>query len=177
MIIPTAKSTAKSWPPKSWPPNSAQTSIQASRLPDTGADRSVRQAMLRGARQTCPACGNASLYRAFLKVRDVCPGCGEALHHQRADDAPAYFTMVVVAHVVVGGLLAVEKAFAPPSWLQLSIWLPLTVLLSLALLPRIKGLLIGLQWALRMHGFGGHPDEAIPEPVPDAPRPSGRSGL
>ena len=138
----------------------------------------MRTAVLRGARQTCPACGAAPLYRAFLKVNDACQDCGEALHHQRADDAPAYFTMVIVAHVVVGGLLAMEKAYAPPSWVQLSIWLPLTVLLSLLLLPRIKGALIGLQWALRMHGFGGLPDQAIPEPVADRPpmQASGRSG-
>ena len=141
-------------------------------------ERRVQTALLRGARQSCPACGAAPLYRAFLKVHDACPRCGEALHHQRADDAPAYFTMVVVAHVVIGGLLAVEKAIAPPSWVQLAIWLPATVLLSLLLLPRIKGALIGLQWALRMHGFGGQPDEAIPEPRTErASMPaSGRSG-
>ena len=157
--------------------HSGTTSPASALLPVADTERPVRQAMLRGARQTCPACGQSPLYRAFLKVHDTCPGCGEELHHQRADDAPAYFTMVVVAHVAVGGLLVVEKAFAPPSWLQLSIWLPMTVILSLALLPRIKGMLIGLQWALRMHGFGGKADEAIPEPVPDAPRPAGRGGL
>lgn len=126
------------------------------------------QAVVRGAKQKCPACGRGELFRAFLKVSDGCAACGEALHHQRADDAPAYFTMVVVGHVVVGGLLAVERAFAPPSWLQLAIWLPLTVILSLLLLPRIKGMLVGLQWALRMHGFGGHPDQPEPEPAPAA---------
>ena len=140
-------------------------------------DRSVKSAVLRGAAQLCPACGQGRLYRAFLKVNDTCPVCAEALHHQRADDAPAYFTMVIVAHIVVGGLLSVEQAFSPPSWLQLSIWLPLTVILSLILLPRIKGILIAVQWALRMHGFGGAPDVAIPEPMPNkaqtAPGPDG----
>ena len=129
-------------------------------------ERNVKPAVLRGAAQLCPACGKGRLFRAFLKVHDACPACGEALHHQRADDAPAYFTMVLVAHVVVGGLLAMEQAFAPPSWLQLSIWLPMTLVLSLLLLPRIKGMLIGAQWALRMHGFGGAADVAIPEPMP-----------
>ncbi len=129
-------------------------------------ERAVMPALLRGARTTCPACGRGPLYRAFLKVHDTCPSCGEALHHQRADDAPAYFTMVIVGHVVVGGLLSVEQAFAPPSWVQLSIWLPATVILSLLLLPRVKGMLIGMQWALRMHGFGGKEDQPEPEPLP-----------
>lgn len=131
-------------------------------------ERSVKSAMLRGAAGRCPACGQGALNRAYLKVADHCGSCSEALHHQRADDAPAYFTMLVVGHVVVGGLLAVERAWAPPTWVQLSIWLPLTLVLSLALLPMIKGALIGLQWALRMHGFGTGPDPADPMPDPAA---------
>ncbi|MEZ5852867.1 MAG: DUF983 domain-containing protein [Hyphomicrobiaceae bacterium] len=107
-----------------------------------------------------------SLYKAFLKVADACPHCGEELHHQRADDAPAYFTMVIVGHVIVAGLLSMEQAFAPPYWLQLSIWLPGAAIMSLLLLPRIKGMLVGMQWANRMHGFGGREDE--PDPVPMA---------
>lgn len=136
---------------------------------DTARERSVKQAILRGARLRCPACGEGNLFHAFLKVSDACPSCGEALHHHRADDAPAYFTMAIVAHVVVGGLLSVEQAFAPPTSVQLAIWLPATVILSLVLLPRIKGMLIGLQWALRMHGFGGTADDPAPEPLANAP--------
>jgi uncharacterized protein (DUF983 family) len=88
-------------------------------------------------------------------VNAECPVCDEALHHQRADDAPPYFTMMVVGHVVVAGLLLVEEINDSfPLWLHAIIWPALTLGLSLALLPRIKGALIGYQWALRMHGFG-----------------------
>ena len=34
-------------------------------------------------------------------------------------------------------------------------WLTVTVLMSLLLLPRMKGAVVGQQWALFMHGFGG----------------------
>ena len=119
----------------------------------------VKEALLRGARQRCPACGEGKMFHAFLKVSDTCPSCGEELHHQRADDAPPYFTMVIVGHVVIAGILALEKAVAPESWVHMVLWLPLTVGLSLWLLPRVKGALVGLQWALRMHGFGGRTDE------------------
>ena len=44
--------------------------------------------------------------------------------------------------------------------LQLSIYLPLTLILSLVLLQPVKGAVVGVQWALRMHGF----DENNPEP-------------
>jgi uncharacterized protein (DUF983 family) len=109
--------------------------------------------MLRGARFRCPNCGAKSLFTSYLRVADECAACGEELHHQRADDAPPYFTIVIVGHVIVPLLMALELSFAPPIWVHLAIWLPLAVLMCLLLLPRIKGAIVGLQWALRMHGF------------------------
>jgi uncharacterized protein (DUF983 family) len=105
------------------------------------------------------------MFDGFLKVVDQCATCGEALHHQRADDAPPYVTMFIVGHVVIGLLLAVEKRFQPDLWVHLVLWLPATVILSLWLLPRVKGALIGWQWALRMHGFGT-PVAGIDTPEP-----------
>lgn len=122
-------------------------------------DRSLGEAMLRGARLRCPACGHGRLFRAYLKVVDTCPECREALHHHRADDAPPYFTMVIVGHIIVAGVLALEQAAAPPQWVHFALWLPLTLLFSLTILPHVKGSLVGLQWANRMHGFGGSEDE------------------
>ncbi len=116
-------------------------------------ERSIPLSLLRGARLTCPACGRGSMFRRYLKVADACPACGEALHHHRADDAPPYFTIIIVGHIVVGLVLAVEMAFRPPIWVHEAIWLPLTVLLALLILPPVKGALVGLQWALLMHGF------------------------
>jgi uncharacterized protein (DUF983 family) len=116
--------------------------------------RPVFGSLLRGAMLKCPACGIGSMFRRYLKVADHCSQCGEALHHHRADDAPPYFTMLIVGHVIVGGLLALERAFAPPGWVQAAVWLPLTLIMTLLLLSRVKGALIGLQWALHMHGFG-----------------------
>jgi uncharacterized protein (DUF983 family) len=108
------------------------------------------------------------MFSSYLKVAPSCSSCGEELHHHRADDAPAYFTMVIVGHVVIGGVLAMEQAFVPPTWVQLSIWLPVTLIMSLALLPPVKGMLVALQWSLRMHGFGKGPDPAMPDPDPAA---------
>ncbi|MBU2532264.1 MAG: DUF983 domain-containing protein, partial [Alphaproteobacteria bacterium] len=123
----------------------------------------------------CPRCGEGALYDRYLKVADNCPKCGEALHHHRADDAPPYFTIFIVGHLIVGGVLALEQAFKPSAWLHAIIWLPLVLILSLLLLPRIKGTLVGLQWALRMHGFGDNPDAVAAEEGPvtgPAVRPS-----
>jgi uncharacterized protein (DUF983 family) len=116
-------------------------------------ERSVLLSLLRGSRLTCPACGDGPMFRRYLKVADNCATCGEALHHHRADDAPPYFTIIIVGHIVVGLVLAVEMAYRPPLWLHAALWLPLTVLLALLILPPVKGALVGLQWALLMHGF------------------------
>lgn len=122
--------------------------------------------MLRGWSCRCPACGKGRIFGKYLKVNDHCPACNEALYHHRADDAPPYFTMTIVGHVVVGGILFLERGYKPEVWVHLSIWLPMTVLLSLWLLPHIKGALIALQWAARMHGFAADGAPADPaEPV------------
>ena len=142
------------------------TTVPSPVLPvDPLAPRKTAEAMMRGARLRCPSCGEGALYRNYLKVADGCPSCGEELHHHRADDAPAYFTISIVGHIVVAGILILERVFAPETWVHMVLWLPLTLLLSLALLPVIKGALVGLQWANRMHGFGGAEDTPEPEPM------------
>lgn len=128
-------------------------------------ERLVTRSMQRGFRQKCPACGTGKLYPRYLKVADACPSCGEELHHHRADDAPPYFTMLITGHVIVGGILVLEKYAEPASWVHAVIWCPLLIIMSLWLLPRVKGSLVGLQWALRMHGFGVAPAEGVDLPV------------
>lgn len=114
--------------------------------------------MAHGALWRCPACGKGALFARYLRVADACPSCGEALHHHRADDAPPYFTIFIVGHLLVAGALSLEQAYAPPSWVHAAIWVPLTLVLCLSLLPVVKGALVGLQWALRMHGFASTAD-------------------
>ena len=70
------------------------------------------QALRRGFRGRCPACGEGRMFRAFLKVADHCPDCCEPLHHHRADDAPAYFVILIVGHLIVPLVFSVEVAFA-----------------------------------------------------------------
>src|SRR3954466_10852969 len=119
----------------------------------SGEKRDLWTALKRGLRGRCPRCGQGKLFRAFLKVDDHCPVCALDFTPHRADDLPAYLVIVIVGHIVVPMALSIETNFAPPVWLQLSIYLPLTLILSLALLQPVKGAVVGFQWALRMHGF------------------------
>jgi uncharacterized protein (DUF983 family) len=130
-------------------------------------------AFFRGLRGRCPACGQGRIFRALLKVNDHCPSCGEAFHHHRADDAPAYFNIVLVGHIVVPLVLSVEIAFTPPYWVHAALWLPLTLALAFTLMHPIKGAVIAWQWATRMHGFD--PD-APPEDVVLPPLTPAKSG-
>jgi uncharacterized protein (DUF983 family) len=132
-----------------------------SSLPAEKPKRGVFQAMLRGARGQCPSCGAHRLFPRFLKVADHCAACGEALHHHRADDAPPYFTILIAGHILVPLLIAVEVALTPPLWAYVLVGAPVAIGLCLALLPMVKGAIVGLQWALYMHGFDPDaPDEA-----------------
>ena len=129
-------------------------------IPDQPRD--VGQAIWRGMLGRCPNCGKGAMFGRYLKVVDACAACGEELHHHRADDAPPYFTMLIVGHIVVGAVLAVEIEWHPALWLHLAVWTPVTIGLSLWLLPRVKGAIVGLQWANRMHGFNpNHESDAV----------------
>jgi uncharacterized protein (DUF983 family) len=122
------------------------------------SDRAVWTSIVRGLRLRCPSCGEGRLFRAYLKVNDSCAHCGEALHHQQADDAPPYLVILIVGHLVIPGAVAWQIAAEPSLWLYMSVIGALTVGLSLWLLPRMKGAVVGIQWANRMHGFGSPPD-------------------
>jgi uncharacterized protein (DUF983 family) len=111
------------------------------------------EAVLRGLRGLCPACNSGRMFRAYLKVADHCPVCGEDLSHQRADDFPAYIVIVIVGHIIVPLVLAVETRFAPPYWVHMVLWPALVVGLTLLLLQPVKGAIVALQWAVGMHGF------------------------
>jgi uncharacterized protein (DUF983 family) len=125
-------------------------------------DRRLGQAIKRGLLCRCPNCGEGRLFRAFLKPVDHCVVCGEDYTHQRADDLPAYLVIVVVGHVLMTGYMLTDMVWRVSPWVHMAIWVPLAVLAALATIQPIKGGVIGLQWANRMHGFGGAGDESDP---------------
>jgi uncharacterized protein (DUF983 family) len=128
----------------------------------TGEKRSVWTSIKRGFRGRCPRCGQGKLFRAFLKVDTNCSVCDLDFTPHRADDLPAYLVIVIVGHIVVPIALLIETNYSPPVWLQLAIYLPVTLFASLALLQPVKGAVVGMQWALRMHGFDENAASDIP---------------
>ncbi|MGB4826257.1 MAG: DUF983 domain-containing protein [Paracoccaceae bacterium] len=125
-------------------------------LPDN--DRPLKPALLRGWRCRCPNCGAGPMMRGYLKVRDACPVCGQDLSHHRADDGPAYLTILIVGHLMAPMMLFVFTRFRPDPLIAATSFSVCCVALSLFLLPRLKGALVAVQWAKRMHGFGAASD-------------------
>jgi uncharacterized protein (DUF983 family) len=115
--------------------------------------RDLRRSIGRGLLCRCPRCGEGKLFSAFLKVNRVCPVCGEELFHHRADDLPPYLSIVIVGHILVFLMLDMEVTMQVEPVTYLWTMLPLAIVLPLALLQPIKGGVVGLQWANRMHGF------------------------
>lgn len=117
-------------------------------------EREVGPALRHGIRQRCPSCGDGRIFSGYLRVADECASCGEELHHHRADDIPAYFTILVVAHII-GLALPFGSGYVMSAPVTFGIVLCVAVtVLSLLLLPPIKGMVVGLQWAKQMGGFG-----------------------
>ena len=118
------------------------------------------EAMKRGFRGRCPHCGQGKLFQKFLKPVERCAICGEEFHHHRADDLPAYIVIFLVGHVVIAGLMAVEEHSEWPIAVHAVLWPALTLFLALVLIQPVKGAIVGLQWAMRMHGFAGKDHDA-----------------
>ncbi|BCM82492.1 hypothetical protein mvi_09530 [Methylobacterium indicum] len=110
-------------------------------------------AMWRGFRNRCPHCGEGRLFHRFLKVRQSCEVCGMELHHHRADDLPPYLVIFVVGHLVGWAVLETEMRYDVPLWFQMTLWPTVALVASLLLLQPTKGAVVGLQYALGMHGF------------------------
>ena len=137
-----------------------------------GAPRPAWPAVTRGLRGRCPACGEGRLLHHYIKVVDACSACGEEMHHHRADDFPAYLTILVVGHVLAGAMFTVDETWPDlPLTFHFILWPTLVVLMSLWLLPIVKGGLVAYQWALRMHGFetAHQPQVSLRESAPETP--------
>ncbi|MGI3184206.1 DUF983 domain-containing protein [Nioella aestuarii] len=116
-------------------------------------ERPFWPAVRKGWRKRCPQCGEGHVLQGYLKLKDSCEHCGLDLTKTRADDGPAYLTILIVGHLMVAGMLHVFMAYRPSPLEMLTIFGIGTVALSLFLLPRFKGIFVGIQWAKRMHGL------------------------
>lgn len=121
--------------------------------PYVSLPRSFGEALWRGTRCLCPRCGEAKLFRKWLKPHDNCPACALDISGQRADDFPAYVSIFVTGHLLAPVLILLAGDYALSTAAVLAITLPLAVIFMLVTLQPAKGAVIALQWWHGMHGF------------------------
>jgi uncharacterized protein (DUF983 family) len=105
-----------------------------------------RLPIARGLLGRCPRCGQGSMFRGFLNLRDRCESCGLAFDFADAGDGPAVFVIMGGGALVVFAALLTEVLYQPPFWLHAALWLPLILIVTLLPLRMVKGLLIALQY-------------------------------
>jgi uncharacterized protein (DUF983 family) len=97
----------------------------------------------------CPRCGKGPLFKGFLTIAPKCAVCGLDFAPIDTGDGPAVFVILIAGFLIVGAALVTEVLFAPPYWVHLVLWLPLTLIVSLGLLRPIKTALAALQYKHR----------------------------
>lgn len=128
----------------------------------------ILTALARGAMGRCPACGQGRLFNGFLRIADECTHCHAPLGRIRADDAPPYFTILIVGHILVPLVFVVERAWYPPMWLHMLLWLPLFGACSALMLRPVKGAVVA--WMMRLGLTGREHGPQIPlAPTRQAP--------
>jgi len=120
-------------------------------------ERPLWPAIKRGLAGHCPKCGEGKILHSYLKVNDTCPVCQEELHHHRADDGPAYLTILLVGKVMILALTMMWEYWRPDPLTMALVISALALITSLTALPRFKGMIVAYQWAKRMHGFDSAP--------------------
>ncbi|MBY6068203.1 DUF983 domain-containing protein [Leisingera aquaemixtae] len=130
------------------------TESPAAAAPGADTDRPTMPALAKGWRCRCPECGEGRLLHSYLKVNARCSHCGLDLTHARADDGPAYLTILIVGHIMAPLMHVVYFSWRPEPLVMFTVFTIGCLASSLYLLPRMKGIVIAYQWARRMHGFG-----------------------
>lgn len=128
-------------PPIRWQPDRSP-AVPAWPLPP------MLTAIGRGILGRCPACGQTRCFSGYLRVVPVCVACTAPLGSLRADDLPPYLTIFIVGHIIIGLMVWVEHSYHPDVWVQAALWLPISLVLTLALLRPVKGGVLGLMLKL-----------------------------
>ncbi|MFC0384002.1 DUF983 domain-containing protein [Muricoccus vinaceus] len=116
-------------------------------------------ALRRGIMGRCPVCGEGKIFAGYLRVVPECAVCHAPLGELRADDAPPYIVIFLAGHLLLPPIFWIEKAYEPPMWLHMVVWLPLFTVICTLLLRPAKGAVVA--WMIRL-GFanGDHPQNS-----------------
>ena len=112
--------------------------------------------VFRGVAGNCPACGKGRLFWKYLKINGRCEQCDTDRARYPADDGPAYLTILLVGHLVVAPMLFFPIVWESNPLYSLPIILIPLAVLTLILLPRVKGGWVGLMYAMGVKDTDAH---------------------
>ncbi|QGM45422.1 DUF983 domain-containing protein [Methylocystis heyeri] len=118
----------------------------------TVAAPGLAETLWKGAKLTCPRCGEGKLFSSYLKRKDACDACGESFLGLDADDGPAWLTIGIVAHIVIPLLWLLERDGSLSYGTEFAILAAVTIGATLLTLPFAKGLFIAALWRIRRDG-------------------------
>lgn len=117
--------------------------------PGSEKKRDTWLAVRRGLKLHCPACGKGRIMAGYLRQAEGCLHCGERTGDIRADDGPAWATILLVGHFISPFFFLFANPDGKAVWLPFLVIATAVIVLTLLLLPRMKGLFVGLIWASR----------------------------
>lgn len=97
----------------------------------------------------CPRCGRGALFNGYLKVAPACSVCGLSFAGHDTGDGPAFFIILPLSIITCVAALLVDVNLAPPMWVHVVVWPSFIALVVGGLLPRVKALMVALQYRYR----------------------------
>ena len=97
----------------------------------------------------CPRCGSPTLFASLASFAPKCRACGLDFAAFNVGDGPAAFLIFIVGGIVVALAILLQLKAAPPWWVHVLLWVPLTIVLTVGLLRLGKGLLLALEYRHR----------------------------
>lgn len=107
----------------------------------------LKQALLRGLRGRCPACGEGRLFGRFLKPVAACSHCARDWTLQPSDDFPAYLVILLLGHLLVPIVVEVNLSYDVSMVAQMLLWPVIALAMALTMIQPAKGFVIALLWA------------------------------
>ena len=94
----------------------------------------------------CPRCGARTLFDGFIEFAPKCRACGLEISRFNVGDGPAAFLTLIIGALIVGLAIWVEVTWAPPFWVHVVLWVPLTAVSVLGGLRAAKAALLAAEY-------------------------------
>ena len=116
--------------------------------------------LARGARKTCPHCGQGALFKSWFRLRRDCPECG-LVYLRNPGDIWLFWIVMDRIPIVIGLILIVFFGLRTHDWLPGLIFLAAMVVPLIYTMPHRQGVAIALDFLSR-HYFRDSLDDLPP---------------